>query len=398
MNSAVPLAPSVRAEDQYGNPVPGVPVTFAVVTGGGTITGDARVTNASGVATADGWRLGTTAGQQVARAFSGAAIAAFSATAVAGAPVDLIKIAGDLQEGLSGVAVSRAPGVRVVDEFGNPVGNVPVTFTPASGSGSVSGSTVLSDPANGTAFVGSWILASNPQQTLVASSTQIPGRTVTFSATAVSSLFSVSVRYVDGVPSERQRQAIDRALAKWRSVIVGESGVSRVVASAGACGRSWFPATDTIVTNLVIFAKVGPIDGVNGTLGNANVCGTHVSSGLPVLGTMLFDSEDLDRLETNGLLDAVIAHEIGHAIGIGSLWQSRGLLDQSISTDPVFIGSRARTEFQAIGGLTYGGRPVPVENTGGAGTAGNGTLSDMRDHDFDEAVELYRADADLSFA
>lgn len=369
VNTTLALPPSVRAEDQYGNPVAGVPVTFSVATGGGTITGETRTTNAQGIATADAWRLGTTSGQQIARATAGASVAAFTALAAAGAPVDLVKVSGDGQEGLSGVALSNSPGVRVIDAFGNPVGNVPVTFTPLEGSGSVTGSTVLTDPANGTAFVGRWTLSAQPVQSLVATSTLIPGKSVTFTATAVVSLFNIAVRYVDAVPSDRQRLAIERALARWRSVILGNSGTSRIVAPAGSCGRSWLPALDTVVTNLIIFAKIGPIDGVNGTLGNANACGFHSSSGLTVLGTMLFDSEDLDRLETNGLIDPVIAHEIGHALGIGSLWSRNGLIDQSVSGDPVFIGPRARTEFLSIGGMTYSGRPVPVESTGGTGTA-----------------------------
>ncbi len=239
VNTTVALPPSVRAEDQYGNPVAGVPVTFSVATGGGTITGETRTTNAQGIATADGWKLGTVSGGQIVRASAGSAVVAFTALAVAGPPVDLVKVSGDLQEGLSGVALSTAPGVRVIDAFGNPVGNVPVTFTPATGSGSVASMTVLTDPANGTAFVGAWILGATATQTLVATSTLVPGKSVTFTATAVVSLFNIAVRYVDGVPSDRQRLAIERALTRWRAVILGNSGTSRVVAPAGSCGRTW---------------------------------------------------------------------------------------------------------------------------------------------------------------
>ena len=49
-------------QDSHGNPVPGVSVTFAVVSGGGSVTGSAATTNAAGIATVGGWTLGAVAG------------------------------------------------------------------------------------------------------------------------------------------------------------------------------------------------------------------------------------------------------------------------------------------------------------------------------------------------
>jgi adhesin/invasin len=48
VNTAVALAPTVLVRDQYGNPVPGVPVTFAVVSAKGSVTGAADTTDANG--------------------------------------------------------------------------------------------------------------------------------------------------------------------------------------------------------------------------------------------------------------------------------------------------------------------------------------------------------------
>jgi adhesin/invasin len=131
INTLVPEPPSVRAEDSFGNAVPNVPVSFSISLGTGSLTGEVQTTNASGIATLGSWRLGTQAGQQIVRATAlGAQGAAFLASALPGAPVELIKIAGDDQQAVSGIAVTIPPGVRVVDAFANPVGNVPVTFTP----------------------------------------------------------------------------------------------------------------------------------------------------------------------------------------------------------------------------------------------------------------------------
>lgn len=63
MGSAVPVAPTVLAQDQYGNPVPGATIAFAVTAGGGSVASPGTgVTNASGFATSPTWTLGTTIG------------------------------------------------------------------------------------------------------------------------------------------------------------------------------------------------------------------------------------------------------------------------------------------------------------------------------------------------
>ena len=368
VSTNVTAPPSVRAEDTFGNVVPGVVVLFSVTTGGGTIVGEQQTTDLNGVATAGAWKLGTVSGQQLARATAlSASQAAFSATAVAGPATDLVKIAGDRQEAVPGFAVGISPGVRVVDAFGNPVGNVPVTFTTGPNSGTVLNGTVPTDAANGNAFVGSWIIGNGPSPTLVATSSSLPGKSVTFSAVVVTSAFFIQVMYVGDVPSLAQQQAVARSVAKWKGAIVGTSGVSRQILSAGACGRSWVPALDSLVTNLLIIANIGPIDGVGGTLGNANLCRLH-GNGLAAVGTMLFDSADLADLEGRGLTDAVITHEMGHSLGIGTRWSASGFFVDGGGADPIFTGPVARAQFDVIGGASYSGRPVPVENTGGPGT------------------------------
>lgn len=368
VNSNVPQPPSVRAEDLFGNVVSGAPVTFSVATGGGTMTGESQSTNASGVATAGAWKLGTAVGQQIARATTpNAPLAAFSATAIAGPPAALTKIVGDNQDAIPGFTIDINPGVRVTDAFGNPVGNVPVTFTPGPNSGTVTNGVVTSDGATGNAFVGSWTVGPGPNPTLTATSSALPNVATVFNATIVNSTFTVSVRYVGDTPSVGQQQAFARAVAKWRTVIVARSGESRQTLGAGSCGRSWMPAIDSVITNVVIFANIGPIDGVGSVLGNANLCRLH-NNGLAAIGTMLFDSADLTNLESQGLLDAVILHEIGHVLGVGTLWSASGFLQDAGGSDPIFTGPQTLAQFLALGGATYTGRPVPVENSGGAGT------------------------------
>ena len=58
VNAAVTTAPSVLVTDAHGNPVQGVSVTFAVASGGGSVTGATATTGADGVATVGPWTLG----------------------------------------------------------------------------------------------------------------------------------------------------------------------------------------------------------------------------------------------------------------------------------------------------------------------------------------------------
>jgi len=78
VNTILPTAPAVIVRDQFNNPVPGVGVLFAPVSGGGSVTGGSAVTDASGAATAGTWRLGTLVGQNMLTA---------SASGLAGSPV-----------------------------------------------------------------------------------------------------------------------------------------------------------------------------------------------------------------------------------------------------------------------------------------------------------------------
>lgn len=81
VGAALTTAPAVTLKDQYGNVVAGAPVTFAVLSGGGTITGATTTTDANGVARVGGWTLGIANGAQQLRATSGTLTATIAATA-----------------------------------------------------------------------------------------------------------------------------------------------------------------------------------------------------------------------------------------------------------------------------------------------------------------------------
>ena len=56
---------------------------------------------------------------------------------------------------------------------------------------------------------------------------------------------------------------------------------------------------------------------------------------------------------------SLVAHEIGHCLGFGTLWKPLGL--QNESSDPHFLGVKARRWFNLSGGSNYRGKKVPTE-------------------------------------
>ncbi len=94
ISTALTVPPSVRVADQFGNLIASQAVTFAVTSGGGSVTGGTPSTNASGVATVGSWVLGGTVGTNnnvltatvpsFSVTFTASALAAFNAAQYAG--------------------------------------------------------------------------------------------------------------------------------------------------------------------------------------------------------------------------------------------------------------------------------------------------------------------------
>lgn len=184
--SILPIAPSVRVVDAFGNVVSGAAVTFTVLSGGGQVTAGLTVTNAQGIATVGSWRLGPSAGTQTlaarveANGVSNNPIV-FTATGLAGPPASMVAVSLTTQAAPAGSNVGDPPSVIVRDAAGIPVSGLAVTFTVTAGGGSVVGSPATTD-ANGIATLSSWRLG--PQSglnTVTATATNLP--TVTFNAT-----------------------------------------------------------------------------------------------------------------------------------------------------------------------------------------------------------------------
>ena len=138
---------------------------------------------------------------------------------------------------------------------------------------------------------------------------------------------------------------------------------------ANTCGEGvQHPEFSGVVDDLQIFIDIRPLDGPGGTLGQAGFCQIRSISRLPVLGFISFDSDDLGPIEMADF-GALTLHEMGHVLGVGTLWpDSDSLLvnpslPSSQGVDTHFIGAAAVAAFDAAGGTAYtGGEKVPVEN------------------------------------
>ena len=164
--------------------------------------------------------------------------------------------------------------------------------------------------------------------------------------------FTIEVNFLGGLTASQQA-IFQTAADRWSEVIVGD-----------------LPAIETdigLVDDLVIDAEGIEIDGSGGILGQAGPTGVRPGTLLPARGIMQFDSADLQRMEDEGELLDVIIHEMGHVLGIGTLWSNLGLINGSGTDNPEFTGANAMREYASLGNLpnpTF----VPIANTGGPGT------------------------------
>ena len=132
-----------------------------------------------------------------------------------------------------------------------------------------------------------------------------------------------------------------------------------------------------IGTKLTITANNPGIDGVGGTLGSAGPTYGNTFGGsylYATAGSMSFDSADVNALELAGTFGDVILHEMGHVIGIGTLWSSSavglpGYQELYVAGSGQYTGEIGLAAFQQEFVGQESATFVPVELGGGPGTA-----------------------------
>tara|TARA_B110000196_G_C20990843_1_gene588119 strand:- start:21 stop:926 length:906 start_codon:yes stop_codon:yes gene_type:complete len=178
--------------------------------------------------------------------------------------------------------------------------------------------------------------------------------------------------------TESQDNLVRAAAARWAEIIVADvhdvNFSNQIVPEWCVSSK---PVLNEVVDDVLIYVKIVAKDGPGGTLASAGPCFTRQIGSIPVIGRMEFDEADLQVLENNNQLFPVILHEMGHVLGIGTLWNRKDLLrnpsldgeDNLVpNQDTHFLGERAIVAFDANGGDAYVGAKVPVENASAAGS------------------------------
>jgi len=193
---------------------------------------------------------------------------------------------------------------------------------------------------------------------------------------APASAFHIEVRPIGYVPPAMVAAA-QRAAARWERVVTSAVTPARVDFGANACDTGT-PALHETVSSLVVFLRAEVIDGARGVLAYAGPCVVHDADagGLPLVGAMTVDSSDVAMLTggaTSALADDVLTHELGHVLGIGTLWDGgtpAGTLLSYATGDPRFTGAAASAAAVRLGLARLASDGAFVEDLGGGGTAG----------------------------
>lgn len=201
--------------------------------------------------------------------------------------------------------------------------------------------------------------------------------------------YDIDLILIDEV-SESVQAAFDDAVDYWSSILAGTELPNVSIPQDFELGcwdiktRQTLPSVD----DLVIVASVREIDGPFGILASAGPCAIRDGEGgLPFMGAMQFDVDDLELLEERGDMEEVILHEMGHVLGIGTIWHQFDLLvNPSLAVtgnpDTHFPGPRAIAAFDDAGGTAYtDGEKVPVENRAGPGSGDSHWRESILDHE-----------------
>ncbi len=388
--SAVATAPSVKATDANNNPVSGLSVTFAIASGGGSVSGGSATTDASGIATVGSWTLGTTAGaNSLTVSASGYASTTVNATGLVGvASTTTSSVSASPTSLTANGSATSTITVRLKDANGNNLttGGASVTFATPS-AGSIGGATDNNDGTYTATYTAGSIAGS------VTIQPKLGGTNLTNTATISLTVGSATQLYLStnasGAASGTafSTQPVVQIRDAGNNVVTGST--ASVTMSVNANGTTLGTATVTAVNGVATFTDVG----ISGTAGTSYTL-TFASSGLtsttqgitptagaPSVGTSTLSvgSTSLNASGTTtitvtvkdasgNVVTAATPSSFTLATDLGSIGMVSCTNGVCTATFTAPNGSGTATITAKIGGLSLSGSPatVTVASVGGA--------------------------------
>lgn len=155
--STIVSLPSVRLTDQFGTPIPGETIQFAV-SGDGSVAAPEAVTDEAGEAALPAWTLGPRKGEQLLSAsHPSGRLARIRVEAEAGPPTTLAWTSESGTRAEAGMLLPLEPTVRVQDDWDNGIPGIEVEFELVRGEGSIPSTSATTDQ-DGLATPGGWTI------------------------------------------------------------------------------------------------------------------------------------------------------------------------------------------------------------------------------------------------
>ena len=359
----LPAPVVVQLLDSAGSPVANVEVSFATASGHGRADPRAAASNAQGRAQTS-WTLGEPLGtQRMTASVAGGPSVDATATALR-RPVNTPPVASEeiptliLQTGAATVELAGNAYFRDAD--GDELRYTAVSSDPARARASVQGGEIAIRPVSrGTVRI--VVSASDPSGEAVSQSfwaAVLPAPDNT----------GYDIDFLDfSGPARNLPKVVLDSNRRWERIITKDLQNISVWNQTYVGCRQRF-AVFAELDDLAVFIYVADIDGPQKVLARAGPCLIRSADGLALVGFVEFDVADLD----NDDLFSTALHEVGHVLGIGTLWTYKGLLvdpssESNPNADTHFTGPAARAAFDAAGGTAYTGAKVPVHNGAGGG-------------------------------
>jgi hypothetical protein len=239
-----------------------------------------------------------------------------------------------------------------------------------SGGGTLEQTTAVSND-DGVVTLPAWVLGKSALPQSVRA--RVGSVTLDFTA-RVRTDYDIEVRFYGPAMTDQQRALFTEAAARLSAIITGD--VADVALSNfpvdDVCGTTGVEPLTGVIDDIVLYAAVRQMDGAGGVLARAGTCGFREASlgSHPVVGVMEFDGADIAELQETGHLHDTIVHEMLHLIGLSRrMWTIHGYLQGVGTTEVAYTGPLARQGCLDTGGGSPCALTVPIENTGGAGTA-----------------------------